>query len=105
SEVERDIKAAESELGRLIDSYGDLPRGAKRAREMANARIEVLEARIDALRARQEDLGQRWDELRAEFLRSWEVTGAALEALKTEGTERRKAETLGRVVDKIICHF
>lgn len=72
---------------------------------MANARIEDLEARINALQAQQEDLGQRWDDLQAEFLRTWETTGAALEALRTEGAQRRKTEALGRVVDKIICHF
>ena len=104
-DVEREIGSVESELARLVDSYGDLPRGAKRAREMANARIEDLEARIGALRAQQEDLGRRWDELQAEFLRAWEATGEALQALKTEGAQRRKAEALGKVVDKIICHF
>ena len=104
-EVEGKIVAAESELARLVDSYGDLPKGAKRARELANARVEDLEARINALRAEQEDLGQRWDDLQADFLRTWEATGAALEALKTEGAHRRKAEAFGKVVDKIICHF
>src|SRR4051812_8214844 len=72
---------------------------------MANSRIEQLKARIDSLKAEGQDIGQRWDELLAEFLRAWEATGKALDALRIEGSHRRKAEALQSIVDKILCHF
>jgi hypothetical protein len=100
-----EIQAAEAELERLVGAYADLPRGASRAREMANRRIEELETKIGALKGQEEDLGKRWDELNAEFRRRYESLAIALEALDTDGAYRRKAEALRMVVDRMVCRF
>ena len=89
-----EIREAEAELERLVGAYAGLPRGASRAREMANRRIEELETKIGVLEGQQEDLGKRWDELSAEFRRRYESLAIALEALQIDGEYRRKAEAL-----------
>jgi hypothetical protein len=100
-----EIREAKAELERLVGAYADLPRGASRAREMANRRIEELETKIGVLEGQQEDLGKRWDELSAEFRRRYESLAIALEALDTDGEYRRKAEALRMVVDRMVCRF
>jgi DNA invertase Pin-like site-specific DNA recombinase len=100
-----EIQGAEAELERLVGAYADLPRGASRAREIANRRIEELETKIGAIKGQQEDIGKRWDELSAEFRRRYESLAMALEALRIDSESRRKAEALRMVVDRMVCRF
>jgi DNA repair exonuclease SbcCD ATPase subunit len=101
-ELEKQIAEKDAELEALLDGYKDL---SPKLRERANKRGESLQEEIDDLNRQLRDLRTPWDQVRQELAARQEALARATKTLNQEGRHRQKAEVLGAVVDKIICHF
>jgi hypothetical protein len=101
-EWEKELAAADADLGRLVDGYADLPPG--RAREKAGAKIGALESRIDRLQGNLTNLCERLESIDRELRQRRRAVAEARAALRS-AAPRLKAETLGRVVARVVLYF
>jgi site-specific DNA recombinase len=101
-ELARLLAAKQEEMARLVKNLARLTSDA--AIEATNQEIEALGREIAELRGRLQPLDQKLQGLRADLERCRQHVEEARKAL-AGSAERRKAEALGKVIARVVCHF
>jgi DNA-binding ferritin-like protein len=95
----------DAEHSTLVDRVLSLPTSAKAAVEKANRKIIELEAAMDECRLRLNNLTEQWDSLLSELSDRRKAIDAARDSVRNDANDRRKAELVRQVIDRIVCRF
>ena len=98
------VEAKKAEIAELVERFAIFPRTARVAIEAAAQKVEKLQVELDALEAEAEPLTERLDEIvrrLAELKESLKTAAVAM----TGDDNRRKAESVRKVIGKVVLHF
>jgi DNA invertase Pin-like site-specific DNA recombinase len=100
--IEREIGEREAKLEALLDGFTGL---SPKLKERANKRGEALQEEIDQLREKLVDLREPYARFEEELVARREAIDMARAMIGRESSGLQKAESLSKVVAKIVCRF
>lgn len=102
--VEHELRDAEAQLRNLILGMNRLPSSATAAIEVQQQLIHDADAKVRELRDRQERLDEQLTNAKTELLQVCRQISEAQQSIKGDDN-RRKALTLRKVLEQIVCRF
>lgn len=103
--LEKQLADLDSQHTDLTNKYAALPTSNKRQGDKLIRQAAEIEKQMDSVEAELENLNVRTDEVVRELETRQSIIKKARQSVESEQGYRRRAELIGQVIDRIVCHF